>query len=145
MYNRSYSMVHDSCLALCHGYKLEFTVRPPSRCARRVTRIPAHPDKRKALLDGVTDLLAKGAVTELTAGLITDGFISTLFLTEKSTGGWRPILNLRSLNQFIRPQHFRMDTLPLLLRVTGYRLWDESFWILISLPALQEDKFFSAG
>ena len=44
------------------------------------------------------------------------GFWSTVFCTPKKTGGWCPILNLKPLNQFIRPQKFRMDTLASILR-----------------------------
>ncbi|XP_033116453.1 uncharacterized protein LOC117116501 [Anneissia japonica] len=87
------------------------------------TPIPASPEKREALFSGVNDLLLKGAVVEVFPTTEDKGFISTLFLTEKSSGGWRLILNLRRLNQWIRPQKFGMDTLVLILQGLMPRDW----------------------
>ena len=38
------------------------------------------------------------------------GFYSRLFLVEKSSGGWRPVIDLSPLNQFVRQTQFRMET-----------------------------------
>ena len=57
---------------ISQGYQIEFT-SPPPLGVHRVTRIPAHPGKKKALFDGVKDLLAKGAVTLVTAMPPSDG------------------------------------------------------------------------
>ena len=38
------------------------------------------------------------------------GFYSLLFLVEKSSGGWRPVIDLSPLNEFIRQTPFRMET-----------------------------------
>ena len=40
----------------------------------------------------------------------TRGLYSRLFLVEKSSGGWRPIMHLSPLNEFVRHTPFRMET-----------------------------------
>ena len=41
-------------------------------------------------------------------------FISQLFLVEKKGGGYRPVVNLKELNQYIGTEHFKMEGLHLL-------------------------------
>ena len=53
-------------------------------------------------------MLSKRAVE-----IVTDqspGFYSRLFLVEKSTGGWRPVIDLSPLNRFVRQTRFTMET-----------------------------------
>ena len=38
------------------------------------------------------------------------GFYSRLFLVEKATGGWRPVIDLSQLNVFVRQTPFKMET-----------------------------------
>ena len=38
------------------------------------------------------------------------GFYSRLFLVEKASGGWRPVIDLSPLNEFIQQTPFRMET-----------------------------------
>ena len=38
------------------------------------------------------------------------GFYGRLFVVPKSTGGWRPVLDLSTLNSFLVTKHFRMET-----------------------------------
>ena len=38
------------------------------------------------------------------------GFYSRLFLVEKSSGGWRPVIDLSPLNEFVQQTLFRMET-----------------------------------
>ena len=38
------------------------------------------------------------------------GFYSRLFLVEKATGGWRPVIDLSPLNQFVQQTKFKMET-----------------------------------
>ena len=38
-------------------------------------------------------------------------FISTIFLRQKKTGGYRVNLNLKNLNQYISNHHFKMESL----------------------------------
>ena len=38
-------------------------------------------------------------------------FYSSLFLVPKKDGGMRPVINLKCLNEFVAPQHFKMEGL----------------------------------
>ena len=38
------------------------------------------------------------------------GFYSRLFLVEKASGGWRPVISLSPLNEFVRQTLFKMET-----------------------------------
>jgi hypothetical protein len=55
----------------------------------------------------VKSLLEKGAIEQIATS--TEGFISGLFVIPKRSGGFRPIVNLKSLNKFVRPEHFKME------------------------------------
>ena len=53
-------------------------------------------------------MLVKGALE-----VVVDpgpGFYSRLFLVEKATGGWRPVIDLSPLNGFVWQTPFRMET-----------------------------------
>ena len=53
-------------------------------------------------------MLAKGALEiALDPG---PGFYSCLFLVEKASGGWRPVINLSHLNEFVHLTRFKMET-----------------------------------
>ena len=54
-------------------------------------------------------MLQKGAISELPKTEATQGFYSSLFLVPKKDGGTRPVINLKSLNEFIVPHHFKME------------------------------------
>ncbi len=54
------------------------------------------------------------------------GFWATFFLAPKKTGDWRPIINLKPLNAFIKPQRFRMETLALILECPIKGRWATS-------------------
>jgi hypothetical protein len=58
----------------------------------------------------IHQLLNKGAIS-LVSPNSGDGFISNLFVIPKKSGGWRPIINLKRLNSFIRYKHFKMEGL----------------------------------
>ena len=60
-------------------------------------------------------MLAKGALE-----IVPDpgpGFYSRLFLVEKATGGWRPVIDLSTLNTFIRQTPFKMETVASVLNI----------------------------
>lgn len=60
-----------------------------------------------ALDQEVSALLTKGSIELATS----PGFSSRLFCITKKTGDLRPVLNLRPLNAYIAPRHFKMETL----------------------------------
>ena len=53
-------------------------------------------------------MLAKGALE--IARDPGPGFYSRLFLVEKATGGWRPVIDLSHLNDFVQLTPFKMET-----------------------------------
>ena len=112
---------------ITRGYALEFTSTPPSDMLHRPTPIPTDPLKRLALEKEIAALLQKGAVRVTPMEATRVGFTSTFFLVpKKETGSWRPILNLKPLNTFIRPRRFRMDTLKVVLNSIQTPAWAAS-------------------
>ena len=53
-------------------------------------------------------MLAKGALE--IARDPGPGFYSRLFLVEKASGGWRPVIDLSHLNEFVQLTPFKMET-----------------------------------
>ena len=105
------------------GYSLEFTERPPTFKSIKETPIPRKKSARDCLTEEVQCLLKKGVVEIVPPNEVLDGYYSTFFLTPKSTGGLRPILNVRPLNQFLVKKHFKMETLNTVLKATQPGDW----------------------
>ena len=57
----------------------------------------------------IDKFLSKGFISESTS--TPEDFISNIFVREKSSGGFRIILNLSSLNKFVNYEHFKMESL----------------------------------
>ncbi|XP_068214331.1 uncharacterized protein [Palaemon carinicauda] len=51
----------------------------------------------------------KGAI-ELVLELASPGFYNRLFLVPKSSGGWRPVLDVSALNIFVEKTKFTLET-----------------------------------
>jgi len=54
-------------------------------------------------------MLVKGAILRVLP--CQDQFLSNIFLVPKKSGGMRPIINLKKLNEFIHAPHFKMEHL----------------------------------
>jgi hypothetical protein len=89
------------------------------------TRIPILPELKRILLAEVSALLIKQAISPVYPPF-GDGFWSTFFLAPKKTGDWRPILNLKPLNKYVKPLKFRMDTLASVMRCPIKDKWAAS-------------------
>ena len=110
----------------------------PAPLARRPPpfRLPASPVSAEALDTAVAQMVQSDAV-EVVLGH-SPGFYCRLFPVPKSTGGFRPVLDLSALNHFLRRVRFRMET-PASFRaalrpgdfVTSIDLCDAYFHILI--------------
>ena len=87
------------------------------------TPLPKDKDKCKALQQEVNQLL-KNAVEKVTPGQIA--FHSPFFLTTKKSGDWRPILNLKKLNKYIKPPPFKMESLAAVLPELQHNWWGAS-------------------
>ena len=62
--------------------------------------------------------------------------ISTVFLVSKKTGNFRPVINLKPLNQFVKKIHFKMDN----IRMAWNCISPGDFMVSIDL----KDAYFSA-
>ena len=63
------------------------------------------------------------------------GFYSNVFLVRKASGGWRPVIDLKQLNQHIDAPHFRMHT------ISSVYLQDAYFQLLIYLHSRKYLRF----
>ena len=92
------------------GYCLPFLSTPPLSNAPLPMPSYSPTSVKGAALEEVTlDLVAKGAV-EL-APLPSPGFYSRLFVVWKTSGSWRPVIDLSHLNRFVDVSPFQMETI----------------------------------
>ena len=70
---------------------------------------PQSPTKGVALEEVTLGLITKGAV-EL-APLPSPGFYNRLFVVWKTSGLWRPVIDLSTLSRFVDVSHFQMETI----------------------------------
>ena len=91
------------------GYCIPFARVPP--LSQEPIPMPSYTPmstKGVALEEVTRALTAKGAV-EL-APLPSLGFYSRLFVVWKTSGSWRPVIDLSLLNRFLASSHFKMET-----------------------------------
>ena len=94
--------------ALRVGYRIPFDRRPP--LSERPLSLPAYSPqsiKGVALTQELQNLIRKGAVEPAPQ---SPGFYSRLFLVQKASGSWRPIIDLSTLNDYITSSRFHMKT-----------------------------------
>lgn len=91
------------------GYRIPLLSSPPLLARPPFDKLPGAADKAETVLREVEELLNKGAITRL-KGAHSPGFYSHIFLVRKSSGGWRPVLDLSRLNLYVENKAFRMDT-----------------------------------
>lgn len=95
------------------GYRLPFRSHPPrqeveplitmsageqERCSREIARL-----EERGAIEPVVDCRGQ--------------FLSPFFLIEKPSGGWRFILNLKRLNEFISAPHFKLEDWKTVIRL----------------------------
>ena len=92
------------------GYRVPFKDSPPplSRTPVSFPTYRAGSPRAQALRQEVEAMLAKGALE--IARDPGPGFYSHFFLVEKATGGWRPVIDLSHLNDFVQLTPFKMET-----------------------------------
>ena len=103
------------------GYKLQFAVEPPT--FERVIFSQASGQAATVLRDEIFSLLGKNAIREVPLDQSRNGFYSKYFLVKKKGGGMRPILDLRSLNKYLKRFRFKMLTNAALLRMMRRGDW----------------------
>ena len=95
-------------------YRIPFDRRPP--LSERPLSLPAYSPqsiKGVALTQELQTLLRKGAVEPAPQ---SPGFYSRLFLVQKASGSWRPIIDLSTLNDYVTSSYFHMETPQSVLR-----------------------------
>ena len=93
---------------LREGYRILFSRRPP--LSDQPLPMPSYTPssiRGKALEQEFQDLLHKQAIEQAPQ---TSGFYSRLFVVQKDSGAWRPIIDLSTLNTYIASQRFHMET-----------------------------------
>ena len=89
------------------GYHLEFNTLPVKSV---LPRPPPFSEGEKQLIDEeITKLLTEGAIRKVSS--YPYEFISNIFLVPKKTADLRPVINLKSLNQFVQRIHFKMENM----------------------------------
>ena len=96
---------------MTQGYRLLISHKPALSTSGLQ---PAVQDElhRQILEQEVATLLSKGAIREVEKADHQAGFFSHYFLIPKRDRGLRPVLDLRGLNQYLRPLWCRMRTVP---------------------------------
>lgn len=98
-------------LQVVSGCPLSFTKSPPLQ-APGSAQAP-HPlaeDQMRVMEEEVLNLLEKKAIREVSPERAL-GFYSNVFTVPKKDGGWRPIINLKRLNQYLEVPHFKMESI----------------------------------
>ena len=86
----------------------------------------------------------KGAV-EIVHRHPEDGFHSNRFLVPQKDGGQRPVINLKFLNSFVQPHHFKMEGILVLKDIMKQGNWMTKVDLkdaYFSVPICPEDRKF---
>ena len=94
---------------LKEGYTLHFQTRPKLTRSPTVVSCYISPHRNLYLMEALHQLMSKNAM-ELVKNHESLGFYNRLFLVPKPNNKWRPILDLRNLNQFLKVEKFKMET-----------------------------------
>ena len=96
----------------------------------------------KEVIDGeISKLLLKGVIER--TGHTGNGFVSNVFVRPKKDGTYHMILNLKSLNEFVVYQHFKMDNILTALKLMRPKCFMASVDLkdaYYSVPIALEDR-----
>ena len=101
--------------------------------------------REKALAEEISSLVEKGAVAPIKKHQVR--LTSPLFVVPKSGGGWRPIIDLRQLNQYIDSPRFKMEglhMLPSLLQQETYMAKINLKDTYLTVPVAKDSQPFLA-
>lgn len=95
-------------LEIVSGWKLPMRGRPCQ--AREPKEIPMSKAEQKVVDNEIKSMLEKGVIREVEP--VQGQFLSTIFVRpKKEAGKFRPIINLKRLNQYMPYAHFKMEGL----------------------------------
>ncbi|XP_067208433.1 uncharacterized protein [Linepithema humile] len=95
------------------GYRLPLIRQPPSQAREPSVFLSCFEEQRCS--QEIARLLTKGAIEPT---VDCEGqYLSSFFLIEKPSGGWRSILNPKDLNRFICAPHFKMEDWKTVIRL----------------------------
>ncbi|KYQ60121.1 Gag-Pro-Pol polyprotein, partial [Trachymyrmex zeteki] len=103
------SMILESIL----DYRLSFTRHSPPQVVEPSVRLSE--SEKSNCFQEIIKLHSKGTIEPVTD--CESQFLSTFFLIEKPSGGWRFILNLKILNEFIIAPHFKLEDWKTVIRI----------------------------
>ena len=92
------------------GYAIDFVNCPPGSKGPVSTPVPCLQSKQIALDQAIQALAIKKVVEPVPFSQEGQGFYSTLFLVTKKPEGWRPVLNLKSLNKYVERRGFKLNS-----------------------------------
>ena len=108
---RSLNFPQCSILQTVSGYHLEFETTPHQV---NLPKFPKFSESETVLIESeIRKVISKGAVIEVFP--CDNELISTVFLVPKKTGDFRPVINLKPLNQFVEKIHFKMENIHMAL------------------------------
>ena len=98
------------------GYQIDFVAMPQQESQPT----PPHYTSEQVTLiqEEVAKLLQKQAIQPVECPSERD-FYSNIFLVPKKDGGQRPVINLKALNSFVHPEHFKMESIQTLKDLLG--------------------------
>lgn len=96
---------NSTIISWVRGYKIPFHSKVSQ------TFMPAEsqwsPRERREIQSSILTLIDKGAVRKCVD--MQGQFISKIFLVPKQSGGFRLVLNLKDLNEFVSTEHFKLE------------------------------------
>ena len=91
------------------GYQIPFLAPPPlSVVPQEFPAYLGNQEKFLALETEVKEMFQKGAIEQVIDN--SPGYYNRLFLVLKASGAWRPVLDVSSLNKFVKKTKFSMET-----------------------------------
>lgn len=102
------------------GFQIPLTVHPVQECCPNT---PTFSAEQNLLMQAEVRALVENGAVQVCNPQLQGTFYSTLFLVPKKGGQMRPVINLKKLNEWVAPQHFKMEgmgTLRELLRVNDW-------------------------
>ena len=94
---------------LREGYTLPFQFRPNLTRSPTIASCYVNPHRNLYLLEALHQLLNKNGV-EFVKNQECLGFYNRLFLVLKPNNRWAPILDLSTLNKYLKTESFKMET-----------------------------------